>query len=126
MFWRFRVRSVQDELERESNADALTIAISYLVMLLYVSVALSWRSKKYSSWWHLFVHSRFSLAVGGVLVVAASVLGALGLCSWMGVKSTLIIMEVIPFLILAVGVDNIFILIHALENQVPLHSTVLS
>lgn len=51
-------------------------------------------------------------------MVAASVLGSLGLCSWLGVKATLIIMEVIPFLVLAVGVDNIFILVHELENQV--------
>jgi hypothetical protein len=32
--------------------------------------------------------------------------------------STLIIMEVIPFLVLAVGVDNMFVLAHALGRQV--------
>jgi Niemann-Pick C1 protein len=31
--------------------------------------------------------------------------------------STLIIMEVIPFLVLAVGVDNMFVLAHALQKQ---------
>jgi Niemann-Pick C1 protein len=34
--------------------------------------------------------------------VAFSVLGSMGLCSAFGVKSTLIIVEVIPFLVLAV------------------------
>ena len=34
--------------------------------------------------------------------MALSVLGSMGLCSFFGVKSTLIIVEVIPFLVLAV------------------------
>ena len=61
-----------------------------------------------------------------------SVLGALGLCSMLGIWSTLIIMEVIPFLVLAVGVDNMFILALLDARQpigMPLHervATVLS
>jgi hypothetical protein len=55
-----------------------------------------------------------------VLIVAASVGGALGLCSLAGMWSTLIVMEVIPFLVLAVGVDNMFVLAHALGRQVRL------
>jgi hypothetical protein len=43
--------------------------------------------------------------------------GALGVCSAFGMWSTLIIMEVIPFLVLAVGVDNMFVLAHALQKQ---------
>lgn len=42
-----------------------------------------------------------------------------GLCSLFGMWATLIIMEVIPFLALAVGVDNMFILAHALHRQPP-------
>lgn len=42
------------------------------------------------------------LGLSGVLIVAFSVLGSMGLCSLFGVKSTLIIVEVIPFLVLAV------------------------
>lgn len=40
-----------------------------------------------------------------------------GLCSLLGMWATLIIMEVIPFLALAVGADNMFILAHALHRQ---------
>ena len=36
-------------------------------------------------------------------------------------KVTLIIAEVIPFLILAVGVDNVFILVHELDRQNSIH-----
>lgn len=63
--------------------------------------------------------SRVGLGMGGVLIVASSVAGALGLVSALGLWSTLIIMEVIPFLVLAVGVDNMFVLAHALQRQAP-------
>jgi Niemann-Pick C1 protein len=39
----------------------------------------------------------------------------------LSVKVTLIIAEVIPFLVLAVGVDNVFILVHELDRQNLLH-----
>jgi Ca2+/Na+ antiporter len=43
------------------------------------------------------------LGLSGVVLVLLSVLGSMGFFSAIGVKSTLIIMEVIPFLVLAVS-----------------------
>lgn len=43
------------------------------------------------------------LGLSGVILVMLSVLGSVGFFSAIGVKSTLIIMEVIPFLVLAVS-----------------------
>nr|CAN75892.1 hypothetical protein VITISV_009389 [Vitis vinifera] len=57
------------------------------------------------------------LGLAGVMLVMLSVLGSVGFFSAIGVKSTLIIMEVIPFLVLAVGVDNMCILVHAVKRQ---------
>jgi hypothetical protein len=37
---------------------------------------------------------------------------------WLGMWSTLIVMEVIPFIVLAIGVDNMFVLAHTLGRQV--------
>ena len=42
-----------------------------------------------------------------------SVFAAVGLYGFSGVPCTMLIIEVIPFLVLAVGVDNIFILVEA-------------
>eukprot|EP00775_Hariotina_reticulata_P001814 gene1814-2147_t len=109
-------RSVEDELKRESYTDASVVAVSYLVMLVYIALALAALPPP-RQLQQLFVLSRASLGAGGVLIVAGSVAGALGLCSMMGMWSTLIIMEVIPFLVLAVGVDNMFVLAHALSRQ---------
>lgn len=50
-------------------------------------------------------------------VVLLSVSTSVGIFSFAGVKITLIIAEVIPFLVLAIGVDNVFLLAHELERQ---------
>ncbi|XP_043713679.1 NPC intracellular cholesterol transporter 1-like isoform X2 [Telopea speciosissima] len=105
--------SIEDELTRESTADVITILISYLVMFAYISMTLG-DAPRISSF---YISSKVSLGLSGVLVVMLSVLGSVGFFSAIGVKSTLIIMEVIPFLVLAVGVDNMCILVHAVKRQ---------
>jgi len=61
------------------------------------------------------VDSKIVLGLAGVTVVFLSVLASLGFFSYVGVPATLIIVEVVPFLVLAVGVDNIFILVQAYQ-----------
>ncbi|VDM17724.1 unnamed protein product [Hydatigera taeniaeformis] len=100
-------RSVEDEIERQSNADVWTILISYVVMFVYVSLFLG----SYTSCRNIPVDLKVTLGLGGVLIVLASVAASVGFWSYLGVPATLIIIEVIPFLVLAVGVDNIFILV---------------
>lgn len=69
----------------------------------------------------LFVGSKFTLGLFGIGLVILSVSSSVGFFSAYGVKVTLIIAEVIPFLVLAVGVDNVFILVHELDRQNLLH-----
>ncbi|XP_019056675.1 PREDICTED: Niemann-Pick C1 protein-like [Tarenaya hassleriana] len=105
--------SIEEELKRESTADIITIAISYLVMFAYISLTLGDPPRLNS----FYITSKVLLGLSGVLLVMLSVLGSVGFFSAIGVKSTLIIMEVIPFLVLAVGVDNMCILVHAVKRQ---------
>ena len=63
------------------------------------------------------VDSKVTLALGGVIIVIFSVLASLGVYAVAGVAGTLIVIEVIPFLVLAVGVDNIFILVQAYQRD---------
>lgn len=58
-------------------------------------------SQNYLSIW--LVGLQVLLGLSGVVLVMLSVLGSVGFFSAIGVKSTLIIMEVIPFLVLAVS-----------------------
>ena len=69
----------------------------------------------------LFVRSKVVLGLFGISLVILSVASSVGFFSAIGVKVTLIIAEVIPFLVLAVGVDNVFILVHELDRQNQMH-----
>ena len=65
----------------------------------------------------IFYEARYSVAFCGLLIVTGSVLASVGIWSYIGLPATLIIVEVIPFFALAVGVDNMFILVHELERR---------
>ncbi|KAN0063267.1 niemann-Pick type C-related protein 1 [Thecaphora frezii] len=61
--------------------------------------------------------SKFTLGLFGIAIVLISVTCAVGIFSAFNVKVTLIIAEVIPFMLLAVGVDNIFLLCNEMDKQ---------
>ena len=119
-----------------------TIAISYAVMFLYIAIFLghirSLRTFFVSSsppplslslsfypYSHVHFHSPFLsslqidlkllLGLFGVLIVLLAVSSSIGLLSYFKVEGSLIILEVVPFLVLAVGVDNLFIMVHSYE-----------
>lgn len=105
-------RSIQDELQRESNSDAFTILLSYLLMFAYISITLGRMSC--DRW---FIDSKITLGLCGVTIVILSVLCSLGVFSYAQLPASLIIIEVVPFLVLAVGVDNIFILVQTYQRN---------
>ena len=51
------------------------------------------------------------------MIVLLSVAASIGVFGFANVPATLIIFEIIPFLVLAVGVDNIFILVHTYQRD---------
>ena len=107
-------RSIEDELNRESKSDISTILVSYLLMFVYIAVSLGHVDECKRA----FIDSKITLGIGGVIIVLASVVASGGLFGFIGVPATLIIFEVIPFLVLAVGVDNIFILVQTHQRDV--------
>ena len=112
--------SLEEELNKSTNTDAKIVVISYIIMFMYASLALGSASLSIRSILNnpasVFVQSKFTLGVSGIIIVLMSVSASVGLFSALGVKVTLIIAEVIPFLVLAVGVDNIFLIVHEFER----------
>ncbi|GFF47563.1 niemann-Pick type C-related protein 1 [Aspergillus udagawae] len=112
--------SLEQELNKSSNTDAKIVVISYIIMFIYASLALgsatvTWKSLLNNPA-NVFVQSKFTLGIVGILIVLMSVSASVGLFSAAGIRVTLIIAEVIPFLVLAVGVDNIFLIVHEFER----------
>ena len=112
--------SLEQELNQTTNTDIKIVAVSYLIMLLYASLALGAVTLSIKSILKnpstFFVQSKFGLGIMGIAIVLMSVSASIGLFSAFGFKATLIIAEVIPFLVLAVGVDNIFLIVHEFER----------
>ncbi|XP_044253215.1 NPC intracellular cholesterol transporter 1 homolog 1b-like [Tribolium madens] len=106
-------RSIQDEIARTSSSEIGTVIISYVVMFIYIALALG----RYTTSDRFLVETKIFVGIGGVLIVLGSVLASIGLCGYAGISTTLLTIEVIPFLVLAVGVDNIFIIVHTHQRK---------
>lgn len=112
--------SLEQELNKNTNTDAKIVIISYIVMFIYASLALGSTTVTLGTILRnpvgALVQSKFMLGIVGIAIVLMSVAASVGLFAAAGVKATLIIAEVIPFLVLAVGVDNIFLIVHEFER----------
>ena len=100
-------RSIEDEIQRSSFGDVGVIAASYLLMLAYVMLSLGrvrvggyganddWKQKIS----HLATDVKVSLSLAGTTCVLLSIFGSVGLFGYLGVKTTLIIFQILPFLV---------------------------
>jgi Niemann-Pick C1 protein len=103
-------RSIEDNIILESQQNAIFVVISYILMLFYVSIAIGFFPHP--------IHTKFGLGVTGITVVIGALVCAIGLTFYGNTKLTMISAEVVPFLILAIGVDNVFLICRA-EREVP-------
>lgn len=106
--------SLEKELNKSTNTDIKVIVMSYLAMFAYASAALSRNVSHLNK--TMFVKTKLGLGLLGICIVLLSVFTSVGIFALIGLKSTLIIAEVIPFLVLAIGVDNIFLISHELKS----------
>ncbi|KAG1691266.1 hypothetical protein DVH05_027129 [Phytophthora capsici] len=102
-------RSVADSLVVQTKQNAFIVVVSYLVMFFYVSASLG----KFTN----PVQSRFGLGFTGIVIVLLSLGAAMGVsCAVLQMEVTMITLEVVPFLVLAIGVDNMFILTNEFDR----------
>jgi Niemann-Pick C1 protein len=107
-------RSIGDDVAEESSESAFVVVLSYIMMFIYVSISIGFFPN--------MVHNRFLLGLSGIVVVIFSIISSIGLTFYAGIPLTMISAEVVPFLILAIGVDNMFLISKA-ERNVPAHIT---
>ncbi|XP_030023820.2 NPC intracellular cholesterol transporter 1 homolog 1b-like [Manduca sexta] len=105
-------RSIEDEIRRVSVAEAVPISISYIIMFIYVTVALG-NIRNCKTW---LIDSKIMVALGSILVVLVSIYCAIGVMGYTNFTTTLLAINVIPFFVLSVGIDNVFLMVNALHD----------
>ncbi|CAK1543065.1 unnamed protein product [Leptosia nina] len=104
-------RSIEDEITRISQAEIVPVAISYVLMFLYVIFALG-NLRRLKTF---FLDSKITVAITSIVVVLLAIFCAMGLLGYIKVTVTLLAINVIPFFILSVGIDNVFLMINSLH-----------
>ncbi|OZC11766.1 hypothetical protein X798_00946 [Onchocerca flexuosa] len=99
--------SVADMLKEFCKFNYSIIFIGYFLMLLY---ALQAQMKCQGCM--LAVDSCIGLAFAGVLTVTFASIAGLGLSAWLSIEFNAATTQIVPFLTLGIGVDNIFLLLH--------------
>ncbi|NXM42424.1 PTC1 protein, partial [Gymnorhina tibicen] len=103
----FTTTTLDDILKSFSDVSAIRVASGYLLMLAYACLTmLRWDCAR----------SQGAVGLAGVLLVALSVAAGLGLCSLIGISFNAATTQVLPFLALGVGVDDVFLLAHAFSE----------
>jgi Niemann-Pick C1 protein len=103
-------RSIQDNIILETKQNENVVVISYILMFFYVSIAIGFFPNP--------IHTKFGLGATGILVVIFALSSSMGLTFYANKKLTMISAEVVPFLVLAIGVDNMFLICRA-EREIP-------
>nr|KAG5702432.1 hypothetical protein BaRGS_027519 [Batillaria attramentaria] len=92
--------SLGQELDKSTSGDIWLFSLTITIMLTYASIVTAGGNP---------VSTRGMLANGGVLAAGLGILGSMGLLSLCGVKFVNIV-GVIPFLVIGIGVDDMFLL----------------
>ncbi|XP_018654842.1 putative patched 1 [Schistosoma mansoni] len=102
-FFAFTSASLHDLLQEITlRLGPLTLIGCILLVFLYgVVCLLGWRDPVRSQCW---------LALCGLMIIALSSVAGLGICAAVGIPFNVLTIQVLPFLLLGLGVDSIFVL----------------
>ncbi|KAK0396207.1 hypothetical protein QR680_001621 [Steinernema hermaphroditum] len=100
--------SMADMLEEFCQFNYTIIFVGYFLMLLYAIYSQMKRD------WYCFlsINSSMGLGFAGVLTVTYASISGLGLATWLGIEFNAATTQIVPFLTLGIGVNNMFMLLH--------------
>ena len=102
-------RSYSDEFGDAINADLTLLQAAFALILSYAALMLS-------KWDEGCVGSRVALTFSGIVAIGLATGSAYGLCSMFGLFYSPL-MNVLPFLLLGVGVDDMFVVVNAYDLE---------
>lgn len=112
----FVSRSNNDILRDAGQTPKGLVAASYTIMIVYVLlVFINYKST--------LIHSRILLGLSAILVISISTLVGFGIMGWAGVKVSPLATNVLPFAILGIGVDDIFLILFTLLDNSSISQT---
>lgn len=100
----FSYTSLMDIMYDFSSISISRVVIGYILMFIYACISLMR--------WSDAVHSQSGVGMAGVLLVSLSVAAGLGMCSVLGIAFNASTTQIIPFLALGLGVDDMFLIAH--------------
>ena len=103
-------RSLDDSVTNSSEKDIKLITFSFTLMFLFCTVTLAHFRNR--------VIGHFMLSIGGIFTLAFGIGASFGLVILLG-SPYIAFVGVLPFLILGVGIDNMFIIADCVDRQPP-------
>lgn len=102
-------RSFSDEFGNAINADLGLLQTAFVLILSYAALMLS-------KWDEGCVGSRIAVTFSGIVAIGLATGSAYGICSMFGLFYSPL-MNVLPFLLLGVGVDDMFVVVNAYDLE---------
>ena len=100
-------RSFGDEFGEAIGGDVSLLQTALMAILAYAALMLS-------KWDEGCVGSRVSVTFAGIIAIGLAVASSYGLCSMIGLFYSPL-MNVLPFLLLGIGVDDMFVIVNAYD-----------
>ncbi|XP_013176469.1 PREDICTED: protein patched [Papilio xuthus] len=108
-FYPFSTSTLNDILGKFSELSLKNIILGYMFMLIYVAVTLmQWRDP---------IRSQAGVGIAGVLLLSITVAAGLGFCALLGIPFNASSTQIVPFLALGLGVQDMFLLTHTYVEQ---------
>ncbi|KAL0850981.1 hypothetical protein ABMA28_006876 [Loxostege sticticalis] len=108
-FYPFSTSTLNDILGKFSELSLKNIILGYMFMLIYVAVTLmQWKDP---------VRSQTGVGIAGVLLLSITVAAGLGFCALLGIPFNASSTQIVPFLALGLGVQDMFLLTHTYVEQ---------